>query len=247
MIHIQIRKKYLVDYLDGFTDIHNHLLPGIDDGVHNTDHALYIINRLSDYGITSFIATPHIMADVYPNNSETITAALDILKKELIRKKLNHIKIKAAAEYMIDSNFEKLLEKNKLLTLTENYLLIELSYFQPPINLENVIIKIISLGYIPILAHPERYNFYHHKLNQYHELKKLGCLFQLNALSLTNYYGKSTYKTAKYLLKNKLIDYLGSDIHHAYHARELTETIISKNTYELLVGVIDKTKEKFGH
>ncbi len=246
MIDIQIKKKYFVDYLNGFSDMHSHILPGVDDGVNNTGHAIYIIRRLLEFGICRYTATPHIMADMYQNNAVTINKALDLLNTELKRQNLNQISVKAAAEYMLDSNFEELLNKNELLTLNNsNYLLVELSYFQPPINLENIIRKIINSGYQPVLAHPERYNFYHNKFNAYKNLKELGCDFQINVLSLSNYYGKNVKKTAFTLLENGLINFIGTDIHHVYHTRELTNLIISNRTIRLLEPIIENTKEKF--
>jgi protein-tyrosine phosphatase len=186
------------------------------------------------------------MADVYPNTPQSINNALDVLRAELEKQNLNQISVKAAAEYMLDSNFETLLNKGNLLTLNdENYLLIELSYFQPPINLENTIYKIINSGYKPVLAHPERYNFYHNNFDYYNKLKEMGCAFQINVLSLSNYYGNSVKKTAFKLLKNGLIDFIGTDIHHAYHTREFTNLIVSEKTLKLLKPVIDNTKENF--
>ena len=246
MIDIYIKKKYLVDYLHGFSDMHSHILPGIDDGVNNVKHAIYILRRLSAFGISKYTATPHIMADVYPNTPQSINNALDLLREELKNQNLDEISVKAAAEYMLDSNFENLLNKGNLLTLNnDNYLLVELSYFQPPINLENTIYKIINCGYKPVLAHPERYNFYHNKFDYYSKLKEIGCSFQINALSLNNYYGNSVKKTAFKLLKDGLIDFIGTDIHHAYHTREFTNLIVSDKTMKLLRTVIDNTKEKF--
>src|SRR5690606_9430545 len=109
MINFNIKKHFFIDYLDGFTDIHSHLLPDIDDGVQNTDHAIYIFQRLSGYGIKKFIVTPHIMGDIYPNTRHTITNSLNILERDLKNKNLNGISLHAAAEYMLDTNFNLLL------------------------------------------------------------------------------------------------------------------------------------------
>ena len=245
MINLNIKKHFFIDYLDGFTDIHSHLLPDIDDGVQNTDHSIYIINRLADYGVKNFITTPHIMADIYPNTRHTIKNSLKILEMEMENKGLNDISIHVAAEYMLDTNFNTLLDKNELLPLKDNYLLIELSYYQPPISLENTIHKIVDSGYIPVLAHPERYNFFHNKLNIYYELKSMGCTFQMNALSLNNYYGKYVKKTGRYLLQEGLIDFIGTDIHHAYHTREITDMALSNESLKLILPVIENTKNIF--
>src|SRR5690606_1432030 len=245
MINLNIKKHFFIDYLDGFTDIHSHLLPDIDDGVQNTDHSIYIINRLADYGVKNFITTPHIMADIYPNTRHTIKNSLKILEMEMENKGLNDISIHVAAEYMLDTNFNTLLDKNELLPLKDNYLLIELSYYQPPISLENTLLKIVKAGYNPVLAHPERYSYFHNKLNAYHELKNMGCLFQMNALSLSSYYGKYVKKTGDYLLQEGLIDFIGTDIHHAYHTREITDMSLSIKNLKLILPVIENTKAIF--
>lgn len=246
MIEIQIKKNYLADYLNSFPDMHSHIIPGIDDGVNNTKHAIYIIRRLLEFGVNRYTATPHIMADVYPNTPETINKALTKLNIKLNEQNLEHVLVKAAAEYMLDSNFDSLLDTKELLTLNnEKYLLVELSYFQPPINLENTIRKIVSSGYKPVLAHPERYSFYHNNFDYYKKLKEIGCAFQVNVLSLSNYYGKNVRKTTFRLLNEGLIDFMGTDIHHAYHTRELTNMVVSKKTIKLLTPIIENTKEKF--
>lgn len=245
MINFNIKKHFFTDYLNGFTDIHSHLLPDIDDGVQNTDHSIYIIKRLASYGIKNFIITPHIMADIYPNTRHTIENALKILVQELKNKNLNEISIHAAAEHMLDTNFDLLLDKNELLPLKDNYVLVELSYYQPPISLESTLLKIVKSGYIPVLAHPERYSYFHNKLNAYYDLKSMGCRFQMNALSLSDYYGKYVKKTGYYLLQEGLIDFIGTDIHHAYHTRELTDMTLSANDLKLILPVIEKTKATF--
>lgn len=245
MINFNIKKHYFTDYLNGFIDIHSHLLPDIDDGVQNTDHSIYIIKRLANYGVKNFIITPHIMADVYPNTRLTIENSLKILEKELKIKNLDEISIHAAAEYMLDANFNLLLDKNELLPLKDHYLLVELSYYQPPISLENTLLKIVKSGYIPVLAHPERYTYFHNKLNSYNELKSMGCKFQMNALSLSDYYGKYVRKTGCYLLREGLIDFIGTDIHHAYHTRELTDMTLPANELKLILPVIENTKAIF--
>lgn len=245
MINFNIKKHFFIDLLEGFTDIHSHLLPDIDDGVQNTAHSIYIIERLAKYGIKDFIVTPHIMADIYPNTRQSIENSLRVLEKDLKIKNLNEISIHAAAEYMLDTNFDSLLDKNELLTLKDNYLLVELSYFQPPISLADTVHKMVKSGYIPVLAHPERYSYFHNRLNVYYELKSMGCKFQLNALSLSDHYGKYVKKSAYDLLENGLVDFIGTDIHHAYHTREITELTLSANRLKLILPVIANTKAIF--
>ena len=134
---------------------------------------------------------------------------------------------------MIDSFFMKRLETEKLLTLKDNYLLVEMSYLNPPMQLFDILFEVQLAGYKPILAHPERYLFYTNKLKEYERLKKSGCLFQLNLLSTVNYYGTGIAKTADYLLKNEMIDFVGTDIHHQNHIDAFSRKVSLKNTAEL--------------
>jgi protein-tyrosine phosphatase len=163
----------------------------------------------------------------------------------LNKRLLNKITINPAAEYMLDTNFESLLKQGQLFTLKRNYVLVEMSYFQPPINLEDLLFKIKTKGYIPVLAHPERYSYYHNNLDYYTRLKQLGCLFQLNLLSLSDHYGKSAEKTGQYLIENKLIDFVGTDAHNPTHVERLSNIILNKKTIEKVSLLIKETNSTF--
>lgn len=204
-------------FSERFVDTHSHLLPGIDDGSKNLDQSILLIEQLRACGIHHFITTPHIIGEVYQNTPEIIKEKLLLVKNELNNRGITDVTLRAAAEYMLDENFHKLLQKKQLLTLKDNYILVELSFFNPPLNLKELLFEIQLAGYQPILAHPERYSFWHHQFKIFEELKNSGCLFQLNLLSLTKHHGKEVYKTAEYLIKNGLIDFIGTDVHHTHH------------------------------
>lgn len=245
MLQIFTKKLFLKDLLEGFVDIHNHILPGIDDGAKNSKESVLLIKGLKDLGVTQFITTPHIMQDFYPNTYETIGNAYELLLENVPKKLLSGITINPAAEYMLDGTFEKLLEEGNLFTLKGNYLLIEMSYFQPPLNLEMLIFKIKTKGYKPVLAHPERYAFYHNNLEYYDKLKALGCFFQLNLLSISNHYGKSVETTANYLIDKKLIDFVGTDVHNLSHIEKLANTVLNKKLAEKMAYLITNTNTTF--
>lgn len=205
------------------TDIHSHILPGIDDGSPDVDTSIELIKGLMAMGVTESIATPHIIGDMFRNNRETIGTALKKLQDELKKRKIN-FKVSAAAEYMLDSYFFELLaEKDKLLTLKDNIILTEFSYASVPEDPGKMSFAIIMEGYAPILAHPERYPYYYGNYKMYHHLADLGFMLQVNLLSLTGYYGKEAYKVAQYLLKNDLVSYVGTDMHHERHLAALTD------------------------
>jgi protein-tyrosine phosphatase len=230
-------------FKNDFVDIHSHLLPGIDDGAKDLNASIALIEKMSSYGIKSFITTPHILGDVYPNTPEIIKSKLQTVKNELLKRNITDISIDAAAEYMMDEQFSEMIEKDeKLLTLKDNHVLVEMSYFSPPINLYEVLFKLQLKGYKPVLAHPERYNFYHTDFKSYYKLKQAGCLFQLNLLSLTEHYGKDVRKISKTLLKENLYDFVGTDTHHQRHLEMLLK-IGNKSNFKKIKHLIENNKK----
>ncbi len=212
-------------YFPFATDIHSHILPGIDDGSPDVETSILLIKGLMELGIRRSVATPHIISDMYRNNADTINAALTLLKDELVKQKMK-FEVTAAAEYMMDAYFFELLQqKSKLLTIKDNIVLTEFSYASMPDNPEQMAFTIITEGYSPILAHPERYPYYNSNFKMYHHLKDLGFALQVNLLSLTGYYGRDAAKAAAYMLKNDLVTYLGTDLHHERHLAGLQEAV----------------------
>ena len=201
---------------DNYTDIHSHLLPSIDDGALTFEDTLQLITSLQKFGTCQFITTPHIMQYVWDNTDKEIKLKEKETVLQLLKKDFN-APLKAAAEYLMDDHFVNLFQAGQLLTLTENYVLVEMSYLNPPIQLYSILFDLQVAGYVPVLAHPERYLFYHSNLNEYDKLKKAGCLFQLNLLSVVGYYGLRIRKIAEQLLKKGMYDYVGSDVHHHKH------------------------------
>jgi protein-tyrosine phosphatase len=199
------------------TDIHSHILPGIDDGSPDIETSLQLIQGLYNLGIRKSIATPHIIGDMYRNTPQTIAAALEKTKIACSIAGIS-IELSAAAEYMLDDYFLDLLQKNEpLLTLDKNILLTEISYTSTPQNLPEITSAIIEKGYLPILAHPERYNYYQQNFDAYYKLKEMGFILQINILSLTGYYGKRAAKAAIFILEKNLATLVGTDLHHQRH------------------------------
>lgn len=218
-------KPALKDLLNGsFVDIHSHLLPGIDDGAKSLAKSVELTKSFQELGISQIITTPHISHYVWDNSSEIILSKLQETQNALEE---NEIKIpfKAAAEYFIDNWFENHLKEEKLLTLKDNYVLVEISYLSAPLNLYKTIFDIRVAGYIPVLAHPERYVFYHKSFSEYDKLKNAGCVFQLNLLSTVEYYGSKVAKIADELLKKGMYDFCGTDIHHRKHVEAFDKKI----------------------
>jgi len=224
-------------------DMHSHLLPGIDDGVQTIAESLTCIKTLQHLGYKKLICTPHIISDMYPNDRETILPRLEEIREALKENNID-IAIEAAAEYMVDLEMEKqVLSGEPLLTFGNNLILIEMSYVAPSPNIEQVIFQLRLKGLQPILAHPERYVFYHNNLDNYQRFIDLGCMLQMNLLSLLGYYGKQIKLVAEKLLKNKMIDLLGTDMHHQRHLMALMELSTKKEFYKLLEDVEIKNKK----
>ena len=195
-------------FFHGFTDWHSHILPGVDDGVPTLDEALRILAEYERIGIRDVWLTPHIMEDM-PNETQHLRERFTEL--EVAYK--GNVTLRLAAENMLDNLFEERLEKNDLLPIGEEgkHLLVETSYFNPPMGLQNILLRIKSKGYHPILAHPERYLYMTE--NDYRQLKDMRVMFQLNLLSPTGFYGKAAASKAAWLLKQRMYDYAGTDLH----------------------------------
>lgn len=216
------------------TDMHSHLIPGIDDGAKTLEKSLSYIREMQTLGFKKIITTPHIMGDHYPNTAEVILAGLNDIRNALVKEN-NPIEVNAAAEYYVDEFFIDLLDNNvPLLTLSNNKVLIEFSTFAPPSNAFEIIFRLIAMGYQPILAHPERYVYYVDNFNIFHEFVNKGCSFQVNILSLIGHYGELQKKIGHRLLSNKLVSYLGTDLHNGGHAKLLSKSLKDKKMQALL-------------
>lgn len=204
-------------------DMHSHLIPAIDDGSQNVESSLLMLRKLSELGYKKVITTPHIMKDFYPNSMENIRNGLIELNSELKKNNVD-ILVEVAAEYYIDKHFEDLLESDEILCFgSKRYVLIELSFVSPAPNFESIVFTMLTKGYTPILAHPERYNYWADNKNLYSHLKDIGCNLQVNIPSLLGYYGKNIKNTAYGIIKNEFCDFLGTDLHNLKHLSVLEE------------------------
>ncbi|MCL5244772.1 histidinol phosphatase [Cellulophaga sp. 20_2_10] len=246
MFHFFSKKYFLVDYLEGFTDIHNHILPGIDDGAKTPEESIAILKGFKEFGVTNFIATPHIMSGYYPNTPQTIKASLALLQNELKNNNLDSFTIEVAAEHMVDPYFESIIDTKTFMPLKEDFILIEMSFLQESINFKAAVQKLNQLPISPILAHPERYAFVHNKFGDYQYYKELGTFFQLNLLSLCNYYGPEVHKAALKLLDANMYNFAGSDVHNSRQLKTLKEIKLPLKTIEKLKPIIENTNYNFG-
>src|SRR6187402_1118185 len=206
MLFFKKPKIFLRDMLPNYMDIHSHLLFGIDDGAKTFEDTLFLTNSLMEFGTTAFITTPHTIAHVWENTRDGIIARNGETTRLLVESNVN-TPFRSASEYLMDSDFVNRFNSEPLLTLKDNYVLVEMSYVNAPIQLYDILFDLQIAGYIPVLAHPERYVFYHNNFDEYIKLKNVGCLFQLNLLAVTGFYGSSVTKIAEQLLQKGMYDF----------------------------------------
>lgn len=220
----------------GFTDWHSHILPGVDDGVRTMDESLAILRRYEELGVKVVWLTPHIMEDV-PNTTAHLRQRFAELKSAYKGSIVLHL----AAENMLDSLFEERLAKNDLLPLGEGdgHLLVETSYYNPPMNFHDLLERIKQNGYTPVLAHPERYTYM--EQSDYRQLKSMGVLFQLNIFSLIGYYSPIVKKKAEWLLTNKFYDICATDIHNIEYLDDPIATEIRRSLLQTLQEITHKS------
>lgn len=223
------------------TEVHCHILPGIDDGSPDVATSVELVKQLQSMGIRRIVTTSHVTESTFENTPETITNAYNILRTALDEQGIE-MEIRTSAEYRMDEFFTTQLKENRLLAFPDNYLLIENSFFQPFWEIKELIFDLQLKGYTPILAHPERYMYYHKTPKIYQELHDQGCLFQVNFLSLSGYYYPEVKEMAWRLLDKGMVDFIGSDMHNLSHAQHIYNYIGCKEYRKLsekAVGILN--------
>lgn len=219
-------KKPKKSFANLLVDVHSHLLPGIDDGAKSMDESLAMIRMMIDMGYQKLIITPHVMAHMYPNSTLHIQQVFQTLKKEVMKQQLP-ITLEISAEYYLDETLFERIKNSDLLPFAGNHILFECSFRNEPLSLFDLVFQLKAAGYQPVIAHFERYIYFHNRIEIAQELKSMGCLIQVNLLSFTGYYGKSIQRQAAVLLTNNYIDLFGTDCHKINHLENLMD---SKNT-----------------
>lgn len=219
-------------------DIHSHILFSIDDGSKSLEESLEILKKAEKEGITDIMLTPHYIhsSNYSANNYDKI------LKTNMLLQAMNNENIKInlylGNEVYIDDNILALIKTGEVATLNgSRYVLMELPFMNQVQNLKEIIFELVRNGYIPIIAHPERYNFVQKNPSILEEYLEMGALFQGNYQSLWKRYGKKARKTLKILLKNNMIQFLASDIH------KQTEKYNRKKLYRKVFKLV-KNKKK---
>lgn len=223
------------------TDIHCHIMPGVDHGAGTIEDSFALLDAERRWGIERIIFTSHVTETTFENTPESLAGGFRVLTGALTDAgRAEEFELAYSAEYRLDSYFLSLLEKGRIVPFPDNHLLIENSFLQEPFGLDELIFKLQTMGYSLILAHPERYPYYFNNFKRYEDLHSRGVEFQCNLLSLAGYHGKEGQKIAERFAKEGMIDYLGSDLHHKRHIEAIDDYLQSKS-YRKLLPLLEKT------
>jgi tyrosine-protein phosphatase YwqE len=215
------------------TDMHSHLIPGIDDGSQSMDETIAMLAKFKELGYKKIVTTPHIMSDYYRNTPEIILDGLAKVREELKRINLD-IEIEAAAEYYFDETLFTKLEEESFLTFNNKHVLIEFSFSNEPQGHDKLFYDMRIKGYKPVIAHFERYMFFHGSIEKAQTWRENGMLIQLNINSLFGHYGLAVQKQAEKLIDAGLVDYIATDCHRIEHLAILEKNLTNKYLKKVL-------------
>ena len=220
--------------LQGSTDSHCHILPGVDDGIRTMEESLSVLALYEECGVSDLWCTPHIMEDL-PNTSQELRERFEELKSAYE----GPIRLHLAAEYMLDNLFKERIAGGDLLMMDEETVLVETSTWNPPPALYETLSDLLRTGYRPLLAHPERYRYMTEK--DYEKLHAMGVRFQLNLPSVVGYYGDTAQKKASWILKKGWYSRIGSDCHRFPALQEqISRNVLDKDNAALLKSAFTK-------
>lgn len=209
------------------TDVHCHILPGVDHGAKNIQNGIELLKANMDMGIDRVILTSHVTSETFENTPETLQTAFETFK-EAVKEAGLDVEMHLSAEYRMDDYWQKEYAAGHIIPMPGNYILLENSFVQELIGSDQMMFDLMCKGYKPILAHPERYPYWAHNRERYEKMHNTNLKFQINILSFTGYFGSSARDTANWLVKNGMVDMLGSDMHNLEHAEIIKDFLRSK-------------------
>ena len=214
------------------SDMHSHLIPGIDDGAQDMDQTIAMLAKFESLGYKKVVTTPHIMTDSFPNNPEIILSGLEKVKNE-IKKVGIEIEIEAAAEYYFDETLMPKIKNKELLTFGDNYVLVEFAFHSPPQFLDQLFFELKTHGYRPVIAHFERYLYYLGKIDKAEKWRSEGINIQINLNSLFGQYGPEVQKQVEKLIDEGQFDFVGTDCHRIEHLMILEKNLSSPYLHKI--------------
>lgn len=225
-------------------DIHTHLIPHVDDGSMNIEDSIGILKKAKAAGFDAIVATPHYIEGSYDSNMYRNIELLEQIKNEAKNKNID-IKLYLGNEVFITENIVKLIKEKKISSINNSrYILMELPFNDEVYNLQNCIFNLMNSGYIPIIAHPERYAFVKKDPNALIEYINQGVLFQCNSGSFIGHYGKTAQKTAEILLKHNMVHFIATDTHNSksdnyselFEVKAILNKLVGKTYTDLLMN-----------
>lgn len=223
------------------TDVHCHILPGVDHGSRSVAQSLELLEAQMEMGIHRVILTSHVTAVTFENTRESLTSAFDVLKQAVAEAGLD-MELHLSAEYRMDEYFDKEYKAGHLIAMPGNHILLENSFQQELLNLDELLFDMQVQGYKTILAHPERYTYYSRRRKRYEALHNAGARFQVNLLSFTGYFGEEARESALWFARNGMIDYLGTDMHNIKQAHIIMDYLNSKEWRKMAPGLQETVK-----
>ena len=217
-------------------DFHSHIIPNIDDGSSSLEESINLIKEAEKAGFTAIISTSHYIEGYYDYNQEERKKYLENLYNAENNDK--NVKLYLGSEIYITEDMFELIEQEKASTINNSrYILFELPMNSKTFLAKEIVYRAIEKGYLPIIAHPERYTYVQEDINYARELSNMGALFQSNYGSIIGMYGNHAKKTIYKLLEDDLIQFLGSDVHREGQIYNKVPKILKK-----LEKVISKKK-----
>ena len=223
------------------TDVHSHILPGVDHGSRSVEQSLELLEAQMEMGVHRVILTSHVTAVTFENTQESLTSAFEVLKQAVAEAGLD-MELHLSAEYRMDEYFDKEYKAGHLIPMPGNHILLENSFQQELLNLDDLLFDMQVQGYKTILAHPERYTYYSRRRKRYEALHNAGARFQVNLLSFTGYFGEEARESALWFARNNMIDYLGTDMHNIKQAHIIMDYLNSKEWRKMAPGLEETVK-----
>lgn len=208
------------------TDIHSHLIPGIDDGSPDMETSIELLRELEALGYKKIITTPHVKAEVFPNDINELDNLCEQLRHEAKMAGIG-LTIEVGAEHLISDDFHDRLKQRQFKTFCGNHLLIELPFYAPPMGLNEYLFELQLAGYRLILAHPERYLYWVKEFEKFEELQDRGVMFQMNIMSLGGYFGEEVKRLAERFVEKDMVELIGTDTHGQRHIEAVRNTLYS--------------------
>ena len=219
-------------------DIHNHIIYEVDDGSRSFNESLKMIEIYMNNGFKEIIATSHYDPSRYLVDKDDILNKVSILNNEIIKRNWD-FKIYPGHEIQVEPDTLNKIKEGKILTLNNSkFVLCELPFINKPIFLENLIFNLLLEGYIPIIAHAERYDYIEKDISYLYDFINKGALIQINYSSI-----KNNFNTTKKLLEKNMVDFIATDSHQSEwrspdisdYKEKIFEIIGEKKFYQLTV------------